>query len=254
MDINTYLEKLHLSPKESETYLTLLASGESSITPIAKKVDLPRTTVFYILERLQEKHLIDINDSKTRRTYIARPLRTVITLLNYEKSELEETIDEFKKNLPELDRQFKLSPFQPGVRFFNKDDIRLIYEEMLEIDPKKDEIWYVANSNDIADAFGEDYMRQWIERRIELKIPSRSIRVREWEVKGDLNKPRPNDFRTYRFAPKDFESPAHILIYQNNVAIITTSQEAFGTVITSKEYATTMRSWFNELWGISSEN
>lgn len=251
MDISSYLEKLHLSQKEIETYLTLLELGESNVVPIAKNVDLPRTTVFYILDRLEEKHLIDINNSKTRRTYTARPLRTVITLLNYEKAELEETIQDLKHDLPELDRKYRLSPFQPGIRYFKGPDIRLIYEEMLLIDPKKDEIWYVAETKAIADAFGEDYVRNWIDRRIAKKIPSRSIRVKEWEVEDDLNKPKEGDHRTYKLAPKDFESPAHILIYQNNVAIITTSQEAFGTVITSQEYATTMRNWFNELWKIS---
>ncbi len=247
MNINEYLKKLHLSEKESETYLALLASGESSITPISKKVDLPRTTVFYILERLSDKHLIDINDAKTRRTYIARPLRTIITLLNYKKSELESVIDDFKTSLPEFDRTYHQSPFQPGVRFFNKNDIRLIYEEMLEIDPKKDEIWYVAETAKIVDTFGADYTENWIKRRIAKKIPSRSIRVKEAEIEG-INTPFEGDIREYRFAPPGFNCPAHILIYQDSVAIITTSQEAFGTVITSKEYAATMRSWFEQLW------
>ena len=250
MNINEYLKKLHLSDKEAETYLTLLELGESNVVPIAKNVGLPRTTVFYILDRLEEKHLIDINDSKTRRTYIARPLRTVITLLNYEKAELEESIDELKKNLPILDQQYKLSPFQPGVKFYKGEDIRLIYEEMLQIDPKKDQIWYVAETAKIVDAFGDEYTENWIKRRIAKKIPSRSIRVKEAEIEG-INTPFEGDIREYRYAPADFSCPAHILIYQDNVAIITTSQEAFGTVITSKEYATTMRSWFEQLWNNS---
>lgn len=254
MNIHIYLQKLGLSDKEIESYLALLSLGESNIVPVAKKVELPRTTMFYILERLAEKHLIDINESKTRRTYTARPPRTILTLLNYEMDDLEGVIDQLKNNLPEIDRQFRLSPFQPMVRYFKGDDIRLIYEEMLQIDPKKDEIWYVANTNQIMDAFGEEYLRSWIERRIAKKIPSRSIRVKEWEVEGDINKPKEDDFRTYRFAPVSFESPAHIVIYQENVAIITTSQESFGTVITSKEYAVSMRNWFNELWKISKNN
>lgn len=252
MDIKNYLKKLNLSDKEIEAYLSLLEMGESHIVPVASKLKLPRTTVYYILERLKEKSLIDINDAKTRRSYQARPIRTVITLLNNEKTSIDESIDELKKNLPELDRQYRLSPFQPKVRFFQDKDIRLIYEEMLEIDPKKDNIWYVANTNAISDAFGEEYLRTWIERRIDKKISSRSIRVKEWEVKGNINKPKAQDLRTYRYAPKEFDCPAHIIIYQDNVAIITTSQESFGTVITSKEYATSMRNWFEQLWQISS--
>lgn len=250
MNIISYLKKLHLSDKETETYLTLLELGESNVVPIAKNIGLPRTTVFYILDRLEEKHLIDINDTKTRRTYIARPLRTVITLLNYEKAELEETIDEFKKNLPILDQQYRLSPFQPGIKFYKGEDIRLIYEEMLQINPKKDEIWYVAETSKIIDAFGAEFTENWIKRRIAKKIPSRSIRVKNEEVEN-INTPFEGDYRNWRFAPKNFECPAQTIIYADNVAIITTSQEAFGTVITSKEYAITMRNWFNELWNNS---
>jgi len=253
VDIRNYLKQLNLSDKEIEAYLALLEIGESHIVPVASKLKLPRTTVFYILERLREKNLININDNQTRRSYQARPIRTVITLLNNEKANIDESIDELKKNLPELDRQYKISPFQPNVRFFKGEDIKLIYEEMLEIDEKKDNIWYVANTNTISDVFGEEYLRKWIEKRINKKIPSRSIRVKEWEVEGEINKPKPKDFRTYRFAPKDFDCPAHIVIYQDNVAIITTSQESFGTVITSKEYATSMRNWFEQLWKVSKE-
>lgn len=254
MNIESYLKQLNLSDKEIETYLVLLELGQSQIVPITDRTRLPRTTTFHILEKLHERSLIEILENKTRRTYVARPPRTILTLLNNEEQQIQEKIATFKRTLPELDRLYKISPFQPLVRFFKGADIRLIYEEMLEVDPKKDAIWYVAETNMISDAFGEDYLKRWIDRRIQKHIPSRSIRVREGEMESGTNAPRPRDYRDLRYAPEGFRTPAHIVIYRDNVGIITTSKESFGTVITSQEYTETMRNWFEELWKVSTED
>lgn len=249
-DITTYLKQLNLSDKEIEIYLALLKLGKTGIVPVAKQVQLPRTTVYYLLEKLRDANLIEILEKKTRRSYLARAPRTILTLLNDQKEKIQEKIDTFKKGLPELDRLYHISPFQPGIRFFKGKDIRLIYEEMLMVNARKDSIWYVADTQKIIDAFGEEYVDRWIERRIAKKIPSRSIRIKSGEDK-EINAPYRGDFREYRYAPDGFKSPAQVIIYQNNVAIITTSKESFGTVITSEEYAETMRHWFEELWKVS---
>jgi len=251
-DLIEHLKALDLSEKEVDAYLASLEQGEGGIVPIARKLTVPRNTAAYIMEKLQEKHLVNILHKGTRRIYAAVPPRTIVTLLRNKRARLDEQIDSLQSSLPQLNQIFNLTPFQPKVRFFRgQEEIRTIYEEMLEA--PIDRMWYVGEQDKITDILGERYLKSWLKRRVEKHIKTITIRVRSGEVDDPAFTGAKDYLRSIRFAPDDFESPGHITIYGDNVAIITTSKENFGIVITSREYATIMKSWFNQLWKVSGE-
>jgi sugar-specific transcriptional regulator TrmB len=253
MDIRSYLKELDLTDKEVSVYLSCLELGETHVIPITQRVSLPRNSVVYILEKLREKCLIDIVERKNRRTYIPKPPRTLITLLRNRQLHIEEQVESLKKSLPELNHLYTATPLQPQVRIYRgRDEIRQLYEEMLQA--PVNEIWYVGEYNRIIEVLGERYLREWIKRRIVKKIKTRSIRVRSAESEDPIFGSPKETNRQIRYAPSDFVSPGHVSMYGDTVAIVTTSKEDFGTVITSREYAEIMRSWFGQLWKVSSEN
>jgi len=248
-NIYDYLEQLGLDKKEADVYLALLELGESQIVPISNKAKLPRTTTYHILERLRDHKLIEIIQKKTRRLYSPYPPRNLITLLSAQKDQAEEKLTSFRNVLPDLTRLYQISPFQPKVRFFQDQEIRQIYEEILET--ASDENWYVGETTKIVNILGERYLQGWIKRRVAKGIRSKSIRVEKEEMADPLFLGSKEYLRTVRYAPPDFKCPTHILIYGDNVAFITTGKENFGLVISSRETATSMRNWFMQLWKVS---
>jgi hypothetical protein len=47
---------------------------------------------------------------------------------------------------------------------------------------------------------------------------------------------------------------AMIMIYDNRVAMISTQKENFGFILESKEFSSTLRSWFEFMWKLGSKD
>lgn len=250
--LNNYLEEIGLSEKEIKVYLTTLELGESHIFPIARKAGIPRTSVSYILEKLKDRGLITILMKNSRHLYIPVAPSKIATLLKNKRSKLDEQINIFEISLPDLNRIYSSKPFSTKVRFFHgRDEVRKMYDEMLTYPIT--EIVYFGEANKMEAALGKQWLRGWIKRRIETKIATRGVRVKRSEVEDDLYGSSPSLMRKLRYAPEGFVTPANILIYGDQVTIMATEKESSGVVITSRDFAASMKAMFREIWKISKE-
>ena len=73
MDIHNHLQLLGLTDKEATVYIASLELGQSPITPLARKTRIPRTSLQYMLEKLQSLGLIQIVQRGSRRVYTPIP-------------------------------------------------------------------------------------------------------------------------------------------------------------------------------------
>ncbi len=251
MEIENTLKLLDLSDKEVIIYQICLELGEVSLAEIAKRAQMPRTTVEYILEQLDKKGLIQSVLKGARRHFVPYAPKTVLGLLKQKETEFHLQVDEFQNSIPELNRLYKAFSLQPRIRVFEGEEIRNIYEEIL--DASIEETWFIGDMSKTADAVGEKYLTSWMKRRVKRHIGTKAIRVGAGEFENEVVNAKEGYLRSVRLAPEGFESPSHIIIYGDNVAIITTSKESFGTVITSREYATTMKNCFMEVWKNSAD-
>jgi len=251
LEIKSYLKNLELSKKEIKTYLACLELGESHIVPISQKVGIPRTTLVYILDGLKERGLIEIVPKRGRRLYLPLPPRTLVTLYKQRRDKMDEQLDSLQSALPELNRLYSLTPFQPKVRFFQgQDELRQLYEEMLQA--PVNEIVYIGDVQEIEMSLGANYLKTWVRRRSDAQIKTRGIRIRSGEVDDPAYTQTREYNRNLRYAPEGFASPSNILIYADTVVVMTTAKESLGLAITSRDYATTMKAFFTEVWNGSS--
>lgn len=246
--LRSYLKELLLSENEIAVYFACLEIGEASIVPIRNRVNLPRTTVFRSLENLRTAGVIDIIETPNRRMYVPYPPKRIATLLANLAKSYQEKADEMKAQLPDLNKVYNLSPFQPKVRYFVGEEIESIYNEILE--EPIDELLYIGEIGKLTQVLTHKFFKGWVERKVKKGIATRSIRVRGND--DPFFDPR-TGLRKARLAPMGYCSPAHVYIYHNSVATITSARENFGVVITSKEFATTMKNTFRELWKASEE-
>jgi sugar-specific transcriptional regulator TrmB len=245
MDIKVFLQQFGLEEKELQVYLALLEVGESALVPIARRAAMPPMTVKYILEKLRDKGFLDSVKKNTRYLYIPYSPQKLLSILRKKRELIDQDIKHFEENLPELNRHLSFGTFAPKVRFFGHYEIRKIYEEIL--DEPINEILWIGDVEKIESVVGDVYLKQWIRRRIAKKIKTRVIRVLSGEVNDPVYNTKTGFLRKIYHTPEGFESPSHIIIYGDHVAIITTKKEAFGVIITSREFAITMRNCFREV-------
>lgn len=248
--ISYYLENIGLNSKEIAVYLALLELGKANGTKIARKVEITRTSVIYLLEKLEEYKLIKIMQTRSGKEYIAEAPRKILTKLRNNRDKAEESVQSFEEALPELNQLFQKFIYEPKVKFYRgKKEIQIIYKEMLTL--PIDEMLYVGSIVEIEKVLGARFIRTWVKQRIEKGIKTRAIRIEQDEKLVKYYQSAKEYNREVRFAPKSFKSPAHIEIYGDNVAIVTASEEVMGIVISSRDIATSIKSWFNELWKVS---
>lgn len=251
MEIENQLKLLDLSDNEITVYLANLELGEATLAAIAQKSQLARTTVEYILKQLDKKGLLQELTKDNRRYFLPYPPKTVLGLLKQKEMEFHSQIETFQESLPELNRLFKAFALQPRIRVFEGEEIRNIYEEILS--SPIEETWFIGEMEKTAAVVGEQYLKSWMKRRVKKHIGTKAIRVRTGEFEDEVVNAKEGYLRSVRLAPEGFESPSHIIIYGDNVAIITSPKESFGVVITSREYATTMKNCFMETWKNSTD-
>lgn len=244
------LKSFNLSSKQQRVYLSSLQLGESTIVPIAKRAGLPRTSISYILEKLGEMGLILILKKNKRKLYVPTQPRKLLTLLRQKQTELEAQTQMLAEALPSLNQLYGSNKAETQVRIYKgQTEVRQIYEEILEA-PIND-TWYVGEVKTIRDALGDRYLKQWIKKRVAKKIHTNAIRVRQSELEDREYANSKEGLRTLRFAPEGFKSPANILMFGNTVLVLTTAKESLGIAVTSKDFATSMKNWFQQLWKIS---
>ena len=250
--LSHYLENIGLNPKEIAVYLALLELGKANGTQVARKVEITRTSVIYLLEKLEQCNLIKIMQTKSGKEYIAEAPRKILTKLRNERDKAEESIQSFEDALPQLNQLFQKFIYEPKVKFYRgKKEIQTIYKDMLTL--PIDEMLYVGSIKEIENVLGRRFMRSWVKQRIIKGTKTKAIRIKEDE-KDIAHYGSSKEYnREVRFAPNNFKSPAHVEIYGDNVAIVTTADEEIGIVISSRDIAISMKSWFNELWKVSSK-
>lgn len=253
MNIEDYLKQLGLDDKEIKVYLASLKLGEKPIMPIVKRVDLPRSTVYHILERLRDEGLIEIIDSPTRRVYVPYHPRTILALLKKKRDSYEKQMESFQQSLPNLVELYATSEFQPKIKFYRgQKEIREIYDDILEA--PIEEFHYISEITQLEQVLGKEYLKDWLRRRINKGIKSRAIWIRSEAILDEpLYVPSKQNLRTVRYAPEDFRCPTHTMVYGDNVVFITTAEENIGLVVTSRDLAHSIRNMFKQLWKISAE-
>lgn len=125
MHIQKVIEQLGYRPNEVRVYLATLSLGECTVSEIAAKIKLPRTSIQAIIDTLHQHGLVNFYIKKRFRYWTASsPERLLITLHEREAA--------LRFVLPALNAMLQTSDGRPTVKVFNgPEEIKLIMEDML---------------------------------------------------------------------------------------------------------------------------
>jgi len=237
------LKELGFNENKAKIYMACLESGTATAAEISRRAGIVRTTVYKILEELAEENLVEINIDKKIKTFTALAPAKLVELLEGKKNSAASL-------LPDLLDIFKQTKFKPKVKFFEGvDGLKKVFEDTLQF--KDITVYTFSPISDLLSAWGDVYIRHFLNRRVKNNIIRRNLRQKsdassaagDWEFYAADEKLK----REVRFLPTEIKFNVLIQLYENRLSIIST-EENYGFIIESRELFLFMKQIFELLW------
>ncbi len=241
--LNSALISIGFSEKEANVYTALLELGKATVSQIARKAKINRTTGYDILDNLINKGLVSISGKEPKQEYVAESPDKIKQLLEKELKKGESYLSQAENIIPQLKSIHNVSE-RPKVRFYEgKEGLIEVYEDTLN---SHEPIRAYANVDDMHKAL-PGYFPKYYERRTNAGISIRAI-IPMNEAGIERASRDKEEARESALVPVDkyYFSP-EINIYDNKV-MIASWREKLGIIIESQEIADAMKTIFELAW------
>ncbi|MBN1326307.1 hypothetical protein JW977_05040 [Candidatus Falkowbacteria bacterium] len=239
------LQNLGLTDKEAKVYASLSEIKEATPQQLAIRAGINRATSYVILENLLKRGLVKSAMKQKKLHYIIESPTQIINLLEKQKREIEDRINQAKVILPELDMLEKLTSQRTDVKFFEGHKVaQLIQKEIASSKP--DRIDEMYNLNIALEYFPIAYNdhRKALNRK---KIKTRSLIV--FDSKQPILRSPQLWHEEKRYLPSDkFPLYAEIVFFNNKVLIVSLKEDLIGLIIGNKAIVNGFKLMFELAW------
>ncbi len=167
-DLKNKLKIIGLSDKESDIYLTALELGPCTVLQLSRVSEIKRSTIYTVIEHLEQKGLMNIQIHGFKKLYEALPPKNLEQHLARQRQELEVC-------LPELEALHGSHATQSLIRVYRgKEAMYSAYEWMLDQLKPSDDYLVFGNLEDWYNT-DPDFFAKWPIRRREVMREGRSI-------------------------------------------------------------------------------
>jgi sugar-specific transcriptional regulator TrmB len=253
MDLTEVLAQLGFDRAEVAAYLTLLQSGPLAVATLGKRLGLPRTTVYTMLDRLSGRGLVRESARKGLKVYSAEPPDSLGHIFSQRVVALEKAHTQFLRMLPDLRAKRAQVAGTPRLSILEgKEGLQnLLREMLLYADIETCAVWPIKK---MIEVLSPEFFALHNKERIKRNIYTRAVWP-ESEVVSIAEHPFlgwGKEFkREIRIAPKKMQYALGYWIYANKVAFLSSSRESYGFLIQSDELAETLTAQFELLWHAS---
>lgn len=233
------LQHIGLHKNEALIYQYLLQHGLSTPPQIAKGTGIARTNCYNILRSLADEQLVTVQQHGKRKAYVANDPEALFQRVTERKEKIEEL-------LPDLRAMYATHQNKPVIRFFDGfDAVKEIYYMTLSAQ----EVFGIGSTNEL-ERQGEEFYTRWLKEVKKKNIVFHDILS---HASGESAAPAMKDvlrgLYDYHLMDKKYDDfPTDILIWDDNIALLTFEEPIFGTVITSPTLTATFRILFDALW------
>jgi len=235
MNIQNQLKKMGLTRSETTIYLYLLEQGLSSPPEIASGTKIARTNCYNILKSLKQKRLISEQSKHKRKVYLANDPHALLRNLEIEKETM-------KQLLPDLRALYTIQKNKPTIKFYDGwDQVKEIYWQATH----SKEIFAIGSTKHL-DEIDANFFTKFIK-----KLKNNNVVLHDILSYSSKEKTLPDtsnilkglyDAKLIPQQYKDFRTD--ILIWDDNIALITLEEPIFSTVLTSPLLAETFKTVF----------
>ena len=249
--IDQILKRLDISPPARQVYIDLVENGSSTARTIAVRLGMTRPSVYDQLKQLSARGLIVERDLDGKTEFSVSDIEELEKMMNEEKRTLETLQSAFgqvKKSL--TDRTESVEPkikFVTGKEAILQSMHDMLWDERLTLQA----VWPYY---EMIRALGKEALIDFNRKRVKNRIRIETI----WPTgtkPGDTYIWKDGDWGVKRrCAPKEFAPPMSYIIYGDKVLFISSAAEAYGFIVTSRDFATLQRQQFSLVWKLSEES
>lgn len=241
MDISI-LKKLGFSDKTALVYLALLRLGPSSVRNLAKIAELNRGTVYESLKWLQEGGLASFYEKDAKQFFVAEDPDSLKEMVVHREEELQDTSKKLSTIIPELKSIHNKGGERPVAKYFEKNEIVQILEDILvTCESSEDREYRNYSVSGI-----REHLYHGFETFSDARV-AKGIKVKVIAIGGG-GELRGLDER--KWVDKKVKTPTYILIYPGKTAYISldAKNEPVGVVIENDGVYQTQKTIFDDLW------
>lgn len=235
-----------LTENEAAVYLASLEMGETSVSRLAKKAGVKRTTTYLVLDSLKEKGLINTIKKNKMLAFYAEDPRKIHEILEKRKKNID-------KIMPQLLAFTNLIDKKPEIRYFDgTDGIKEVYRDGLRYPGKELTAWF---SEVLLTQFDEKFFyEEYIPARIKKKIWVRAILPDNEIIRKFIRDDEPH-LRISKLIPQDkYHISIELNMYGINKVGIVSYHEQFGIIIESQQIYDSLKNIFELTWELLPEN
>jgi sugar-specific transcriptional regulator TrmB len=245
--ITKRLKELGFNHNEAKVYVALTQLGEANATNIAKKANLPRTTVISILQKLEKEKYISIQRYRGRSIFwIESPQMLKDAFMNRVK--LADGLSDLLSDLYRSEADF------PYAKIYDsKSSIKAFIEKIILDLEKKSEICTIEspNAGNYHKILSEEFFYTMLDLKREKGIITKSLVVAD-SVKDIHPQKRERQAIILREMPKDIEFRASFWIIKDTLVLFS-GKYPFIVAVKHRIITSSMKSIFDYLWNISSK-
>lgn len=230
-----------LGEKEARAYLALLELEVATVTEIAKKTNINRSSTYVVLSSLKRKGLVSTSEDKKIQSYSAITPEMLFYEARNKAQRAEDVKSKISDIVPELKALHKDTKQRPKVKVF--EGIQGLINAFEETLNNKEKLMRVSSS--VEDMFKvlPNYFPDYVKRRINLGIKMYGIHPNEPMVQNLINS-MPKFDKPILIPKNKYNFSADIAIYDNKIGYMST-KESLAILIESQEIADVMKSIFD---------
>lgn len=227
-NIKKLLSSLGLLDSEIKTYLAALQNGPSTVIELSKQTGLSRQACYVAIEALSNRGIMSSAMHGKKRFFAAEHPEKLVSYAEHKEKNLQETIQDLKRALPEL--ELRVGGEKPVVKVFEgKEGIRAIIEDLSEEKPQiireitdADALYSVLTPQDLQSLRADLQKAKTQVNGIYTGTTSEKNPVQSNRIFLDENK-------------KGFSS--NISVYKNKIALMTFKGKMYSIIVESPELA-----------------
>lgn len=244
MDIKNIFSQLNLKPEHQKIYLANLEWGTTSITNIARKSGIPRTSIYILLKELLDTGLVTQHLKSGKKVYSPAEPEFIGTLLEQKQVEINNSISNLNNMMNELKAVQNTKRGKPKVEFLEgPEGIKQAYERTFETK----EIWIQCLTENYKDIVEEEYFNDYFDRFFKKSdIRSKEIlRFEDDEYVSEYGSDKNLQLRI----PVEESTETDFWVYDNKVTFVSFNKEnPYALVIEDSNIANSMQNMYNLAW------
>lgn len=254
MPLKTLIE-FGLSEKEAKIYLALLELETSGVNEIAKKTGINRSSAYVVIDMLLKKGLVSTSkDERKIQRFTAAEPESFLKIAEDNERKYKQVKEKIKEIIPTLRSQHKDTKHRPQVYIYNgKEAVRLgfydIFFEQVKRGMKMMRIY--EDMSNVLKFPDSDYIEWDVNEIKKFDVDYKIISPDNPNARKVVNRYKRLGFKKFVLIPQNLFNRIRgqnlaFSIYEDKIEFF--SQDAFLTIIESKEIADTLKNVFDLAW------